>query len=58
MNLNISKKFGLSLGFGGMLILLAALFNLMNGSALLYISLSMILAGIVVYSFGEYSGEL
>ena len=58
MNFNISKKIGLSLGFGGMLILTAALFNLMNGSALLYISLCMILAGIVVYSFGEYTGEL
>ncbi|OYU67947.1 MAG: FeS-binding protein [Cytophagaceae bacterium BCCC1] len=58
MNLDISKKTGLSLGFGGMLILTAALFNLLNGSALLYLSLCMILTGIVVYSFGEYSGEL
>jgi hypothetical protein len=38
MNLDLSKKTGLSLGFGGMLILMAALFNLLNGSALLYIS--------------------
>jgi polyferredoxin len=58
MNLDLSKKTGLSLGFGGMLILMAALFNLLNGSALLYISLCMILAGIVVFSFGEYAGEL
>ncbi|MCP9756909.1 4Fe-4S binding protein [Lacihabitans sp. CCS-44] len=58
MKLEINKSIGLSLGFGGMIILVAALFNLLEGSALLYLSLCMILTGIVVYSFGEYSSEL
>jgi hypothetical protein len=58
MKLEINKSIGLSLGFGGMIILIAALFNALGGSALLYLSLCMILAGIIVYSFSEYSGEL
>jgi polyferredoxin len=58
MKLEINKSIGLSLGFGGMIILVASLFNALGGSVLLYLSLCMILTGIVVYSFGEYSGEL
>lgn len=58
MKLEINKSIGLSLGFGGMIILVASLFNALGGSVLLYLSLCMILSGIVVYSFGEYSGEL
>lgn len=56
--IGINKYIGLGLGFGGMAILTLALFNALSGSALLYLSLCMILAGIVVYSVGSYQNEL
>ena len=54
----MNKKIGLSLGLGGIGILILSVFSLFQVAVLLYISLSMILAGIVVYAFGTYKEEM
>lgn len=58
MKLEINKKIGLSLGFGGLAILALALSKVLSGSPLMYIALMMMLTGIIVYSFGQYSNHL